>query len=91
MKKCNPNDDRQRARTRRATPTTQPQRAPSRARRRDDSCRGREWLIDESLDASFPASDPPAWTCGGSVAEHRPDDGDPDAADLADLADPAGA
>lgn len=37
-----------------------------RAARRDASRKERERLLDDELDDTFPASDPPSWTLGGS-------------------------
>jgi len=34
---------------------------------RETSAEQRERLLDEELDDTFPASDPPSWTMGGSV------------------------
>jgi ketosteroid isomerase-like protein len=39
-----------------------------RARALESATEERERLMDEELDDTFPASDPPSWTMGGSVA-----------------------
>ncbi|HEX5489382.1 MAG TPA: hypothetical protein VFX04_09605 [Rhodanobacteraceae bacterium] len=38
---------------------------------RDTSAEERERLLDEELTDTFPASDPPSWTMGGSVVSTR--------------------
>ena len=38
----------------------------SRAAKREASRKKRERLLDDALDDTFPASDPPSWTLGGS-------------------------
>jgi hypothetical protein len=38
---------------------------------RETSDQARERLLDEELDDTFPASDPPSWTMGGSVVSTR--------------------
>jgi hypothetical protein len=38
-----------------------------RARALESATEERERLMDEELDDTFPASDPPSWTMGGSV------------------------
>ena len=35
--------------------------------RREKADEERERLLDEELDDTFPASDPPSWTMGGSI------------------------
>ncbi|MGH8396766.1 MAG: hypothetical protein ACRETA_00785 [Gammaproteobacteria bacterium] len=38
----------------------------------DEATDKRERMIDRQLDATFPASDPPSWTLGGSlVSQHN--------------------
>jgi hypothetical protein len=39
----------------------------TRARALESATEERERLMDEELDDTFPASDPPSWTMGGSV------------------------
>ena len=48
--------------------STEPEAAQkaSRAAKCDASRKERERLLDDELDDTFPASDPPSWTMGGS-------------------------
>lgn len=39
---------------------------------RETPAEERERLLDEELDDTFPASDPPSWTMGGSVVSTLP-------------------
>lgn len=52
------------------TPTGKPS-APASKPARKRSVEECERLIDDELAGSFPASDPPSWTLGGSIASQR--------------------